>query len=248
MAEPRRLLILGGTAEAVALAARAADLPNLAVVSSLAGRTRAPRRPQGALRVGGFGGADGLGRYLEDEGVDVVVDATHPFAAEITANAIEACAGAGRPLLVLHRPEWRSMPGDRWIEVDGVTAAVAAEHGDRVFVTVGRGELDAFANRPDLWLLVRIMESEGAPIDIASGEVIVSRGPFTTEEEIRVMTEHRIDCLVTKNAGGDATYAKIVAARALGLPVVMVRRPPRPEAECVSTVQEAFERLSARIE
>jgi precorrin-6A/cobalt-precorrin-6A reductase len=249
MAEPRRLLILGGTTEGVALAARAATVAGLTVVSSLAGRTRNPRRPEGALRVGGFGGADGLQGYLRDAGIDLVVDATHPFAATITANAVAACAAADRPLLALRRPEWSRAPDDEWIEVDSVAeaAACAAAHGRRVFVTVGGGELGIFADRPGPWLLARVMETGGAPKDLANGIVVTARGPFAIEDEIALMTEHRIDCLVTKNAGGQATYAKIAAARSLGLPVVMVRRPPLPESECVETVDAAIDWLRARI-
>ena len=228
MAE-RRLLILGGTGDAIALAARAAELPGLTVVSSLAGRTRNPRTPEGDLRVGGFGGPDGLADYLRDNVIDLVIDATHPFAAQITANAIAACDGAARPLLTLRRPEWRRQAGDHWVEVDTVAdaAGVVGDHGRRVFVTVGRGEINPFEGRADLWLLVRIMEvSDGRP-DIADGEIVIARGPFEIDGEKRLMRDHRIDCLATKNAGGDATYAKIAAARSLGLPVVMVQRPDR---------------------
>lgn len=249
MAERRRLLVLGGTGEAIALAARAAGLPGISVVSSLAGRTRNPRVPEGDLRVGGFGGPDGLAGYLGDENIDLVVDATHPFAARITANAVAACDGAGRPLLALRRPQWRPAPEDNWVEVDTVaeSAVAAGAHGSRVFVTVGRTEFGPFRDRPDLWLLVRLLEAAAAPLGIADGVIIVARGPFDVEAEMRLMTEHRIDCVVTKNAGGNATYGKIAAARSLGLPVIMVRRPVTPEVEAVETIDAAIDWLKARL-
>ena len=249
MAERRRLLVLGGTGEAIALAARAAKLPGISVVSSLAGRTRNPRVPEGDLRVGGFGGPEGLARYLRHENIDLVIDATHPFAARITANAATACDGAGRPILALRRPQWRPGPDDRWVGVDSVTdsAIAAGEHGRRVFVTVGRTELGPFRDRPDLWLLVRLMEAAVEPLGIADGATVIARGPFDAEDEMRLMSEHRIDCVVTKNSGGDATYGKIAAARALGLPVIMVRRPATPKIDAVETIDAAIDWLTARL-
>ena len=249
MAEFRRLLVLGGTGEAIDLAARAAELPGLFIVSSLAGRTRNPRMPEGDFRVGGFGGADGLANYLRDEDIDLVIDATHPFAARITANAAAACDSAARPILALRRPQWRPEPDDHWIEVDTVveSAAAAGEHGHRVFVTVGRTEFGPFRDRPDLWLLVRLMEATVDPLGIADGMTVVARGPFDAEDEMELMTEHRIDCVVTKNSGGDATYGKIAAARSLGLPVIMVRRPATPEIDAVETIDAAIDWLKARL-
>ena len=241
-----RLLVLGGTGDAVELAGRAARLPGLSVVSSLAGRTRNPRLPEGGLRVGGFGGAGGLAGYLRDEDIDLVIDATHPFAERISANAVAACNESGRPLLALRRPQWRPEPGDRWVEVDTVpeAAEAAGTHGRRIFITVGRSEIGPFENRPDLWLLVRLMEPPAEPLGIADGEIVVARGPFETAGETSLMTGHRVDCLATKNAGGEATYAKIAAARALGLPVIMVRRPTVPETEAVETVSAAIDWLA----
>lgn len=249
MAERRRLLILGGTGEARALAARAAEISDLDVVSSLAGRTRRPRLPEGQHRIGGFGGPEGLVRYLSDERIDIVVDATHPFAARISENAVLACGRARRPLIALRRPEWRREPGDLWIEVATIEDAAGAmtDHGRRVFVTVGGGEIGPFEHRPDVWLLVRLMELDGDPPAITAGDVIASRGPFDTDGETRLMTDYRIDCLATKNSGGAATYPKIAAARALGLPVIMVRRPPPPDAEGVETVDAAIEWLRSHL-
>lgn len=242
MAE-RRLLILGGTGEAAALAARAALVPRLRVITSLAGRTSAPIAPKGELRRGGFGGADGLAAYLRDAAIDIVVDATHPFAAAISRHAAEACARAGKPRLVLMRPPWQRQSGDRWIEVDDLAGAAAALPGlaRRVFLSVGRQELRAFRAVRDCWFLVRLIEPPRAALPLPEAEIITARGPFALEDERELMTSRRIEALVSKNSGGDATYAKIAAARELGLPVVMVRRPPPPPGEIVEAVEAALD-------
>ena len=225
-----RLLILGGTGEALALAERAERLRGLQVVPSLAGRTAQPRRPLGELRSGGFGGIDRLAAYLENASIDLVVDATHPFAAQISHHAAAACARAGRPLLMLVRPPWAKAPGDHWIEVESVCAAAAALAGParRAFLTVGRQELTAFAALEGHWFLVRVIEPPANGLPLRDYALAVARGPFSAESETRLMREHRIEALVSKNSGGAATYAKIAAARGLGLPVIMVRRPPLP--------------------
>ncbi|MGO8865473.1 MAG: cobalt-precorrin-6A reductase [Alphaproteobacteria bacterium] len=237
------LLILGGTGEAAALAARAALVPHLRVITSLAGRTSAPLAPHGELRRGGFGGADGLAAYLQDAAIDLVVDASHPFAAAISRHAEEACARAGKPRLVLVRPPWRRQSGDRWIEVDDLAGAAAALPGlaRRVFLSVGRQELRTFAAVRDCWFLVRLIEPLSTALPLAEAEIITARGPFTVEGERQLMTSRRIEALVSKNSGGDATYAKIAAARELGLPVVMVRRPAPPPGETVEAVEAALE-------
>ena len=243
MAEPRRLLILGGTGEAVALAARAVEVRGLEVVTSLAGRTSHPAIPKGMLRVGGFGGRSGLAAYLKDARIDMVVDATHPFATRISRHASEAALGAKLPFLMLVRPPWIRHGGDRWIEVDDMreAALALAEHGKRVFLTVGRQELDCFAGLKDTWFLVRLVERPVAAVPFTQSEIVTGRGPFTVDAEQSLMTRHRIESLVSKNSGGDSTYAKIVAARALGLPVVMVRRPALPDVTRVGDVDAAFD-------
>jgi precorrin-6A/cobalt-precorrin-6A reductase len=237
----RRLLILGGTREAHELAARAAALPGIEVVSSLAGRTRAPQLPDGNVRRGGFGGADGLARYLDAAAIDAVIDATHPFAATISRHAAEACAAAGRPRLMLVRPLWRREPGDHWIEVADMAGAAAALDGlaARVFLAIGRQELAAFAGRRGIWFLVRLVEPPEAPLPLDAYELVLGRGPFAVADEIELLRSRRIGALVSKNSGGEATYAKIAAARALGLPVVMVRRPALPEGETAASVDDA---------
>lgn len=239
--EPRRLLILGGTGEAVALAGRLAGDPRLAVTTSLAGRTKEPAEPAGDVRIGGFGGAAGLAGYLERESIGLVIDATHPFAAQMAANAARACAEAGVPRLKLLRAPWRAGAGDQWRDVPDMAAAARAvgEIGTRVFLSVGRQDLSAFAGLEHVWFLVRSIEPLAAPSPLAAYTAIQGRGPFTEEAEAALLRTHRIDLLVTKNSGGAATYAKIAAARTLGLPVVMIARPQAPSGETAATVEAA---------
>lgn len=245
MAETRRLLILGGTGEARALAERAARTPGLAVTTSLAGRTRAPAAPEGELRTGGFGGADGLAGWLRDNATDAVIDATHPFATEISRNAAEACDAMRVPRLVLRRPPWQAQEGDRWIEVDTPAEAADALAGNarRVFLSVGSGSLSAFSHLADIWFLVRMVDAPETPPPLDHHTVVIGRGPFDPAAETRLLQDHRIDHVVSRNSGGEATYAKIAAARALGLPVVMLRRPPPVAGETVETVDAALDWL-----
>lgn len=226
----RRVLILGGTGEARDLAARAVAAfgSRVEIVTSLAGRTRLPASPAGAMRVGGFGGAEGLATYLRDSRIDAVIDATHPFAATMSANARDAAAASGVPLLILSRPVWMPGPGDRWTEVADATeaASVVATRGCRVFLSFGGRELDAFAALRDKWFLVRRIDPPEENLPLAQYALSLGRGPFSVEDERRLLEAHRIDVVVTKASGGEATRAKLDAARALGLPVVMIRRPP----------------------
>jgi precorrin-6A/cobalt-precorrin-6A reductase len=239
---PKHLLILGGTEEARRLAdvaiARFGDA--LSVTTSLAGRTQSPAPIAGAVRRGGFGGADGLIDYLRAVKIDGVIDATHPFAAQISAAARTACSTAGVPLLVLTRAVWRREPGDRWIDV--ATAAEAAallpRLGKRVFLTIGRRALDAFAHIDGVFFLVRLIEPPATQLPFAA-EVILGRGPFTFEEERGIIEGYAIDLLVTKESGGAATAAKLAAARAAGIPVVMVRRPSALDGASVELVEDA---------
>lgn len=229
------VLILGGTAEARALAA-ALDGAGVAVTSSLAGRVANPRLPVGAVRLGGFGGPAGLAAWLGTHAVTAVVDATHPFAERISASAVEASAHAGVPLLRLERPGWTEGPGDRWRWVDDLDAAAAAVHG-RVFLTTGRQGLAAFAG-VDGWFLVRCVDPPQPPLP-ARHELVLDRGPYTLAGERALLQRHRIDVVVTKDSGGTHTRAKLDAARERGLPVVVVRRPPRPEVKSVAGVEQA---------
>jgi precorrin-6A/cobalt-precorrin-6A reductase len=228
-----RLLILGGTSEASALARHLAGRRGLEIVSSLAGRVAAPVLPPGAVRVGGFGGIEGLATYLIDEKIDAVVDATHPFAARMSANAAEACRRAGVPLLAFVRPAWTQQPTDRWHPVADMAAAADLCRA-RVFLTVGRQELAPFAGS-GAWFLIRSIDPPDGPLP-AHYELLLKRGPFGLDDEIALLRDHRIDLIVSKNSGGPATYAKIEAARMLGLPVVMVERPARPVTDQAHTL------------
>jgi precorrin-6A/cobalt-precorrin-6A reductase len=235
------ILVLGGTDEARRLAAALAGRPGTHLVSSLAGRVRNPKLPVGEVHEGGFGGPEGLAAWLAERRIDVVVDATHPFAARMTASAVEATAGAGVPLLILRRPGWQAGPGDDWRWVPSLAAAaeLLPELGERVFLSTGRRSLPVFAGLDDLWFLARSVDPPEPPLPRRL-EVLLSRGPFTVEGELALMREHRVDMLVTKDSGGEMTTAKLLAARELGLPVVIVRRSPPPGGvAAVETVEAA---------
>jgi len=235
------VLVLGGTSEAVAFATLLEARAPGRVLTSLAGRTTSPRALPGRTRVGGFGGTDGLVHYLMTEAIGAVVDATHPFATRIGRHAAEACARARVPLLALVRPAWAQQPGDRWHRVpDVATAALrAAELGTRIFVTVGSRELAPFAALGERCRLVRAIEPPhealppGATLELA-------RGPFEERDERALMLRYQIDVLVTKDSGGDATIAKLAAARALAIPVVVIDRPARPAVARLATPQDAL--------
>ena len=234
-----RILILGGTGEARELAAILVAA-GTDVVSSLAGRVRDPRLPDGPVRVGGFGGADGLAAYLEAEGISAVVDATHPFASGITASAFHAASRTQVPLLVLRRPEWDADPA--WQPVADISAAAAAVRdwrGDGVFLTTGRRDLAVFAGDDAHRYLVRTVDPPDGPVP-GHMTLIMDRGPYTVGGETALMREHQIGLLVTKNSGGPMTTAKLQAARDLGVQVLLVQRPPVPEGSVVvATVAEA---------
>jgi precorrin-6A/cobalt-precorrin-6A reductase len=240
------ILILGGTAEAREVAA-ALDAAGIAVTSSLAGRVADPRLPEGAVRVGGFGGPSALAEWLAAEQVAAVVDATHPFAQRISASAAQACPEAGVPLLRLARPAWTRRPGDDWRRAGDLEAAAALvpSLGERVLLTTGRQGLAAFAGVEDCWFLVRCVDPPQPPLP-PRHEVILDRGPYTLEGELALIDRHAIDLVVTKDSGGALTEAKLDAARERGLPVIVVDRPPRPpnETEAVATVAEALDWVS----
>ncbi|MFJ2395800.1 cobalt-precorrin-6A reductase [Streptomyces sp. NPDC087843] len=239
------VLVLGGTTEARRLAAELAGRPGVRVTTSLAGRVSRPGALEGDVRVGGFGGADGLARWLREQRVDAVVDATHPFATRITENAARAAAATGVPAVVLRRPGWRPGPDDRWHFAASLAeaAALLPPLGRRVFLTTGRLGLAAFAPLTGLHFLVRSVEAPEPPLP-PHAEVLLARGPFTVDDERTLLRAHRIDVLVTKDSGGGATAAKLTAARALGLPVVVVRRPPLPDGvAAVPDVVSALARL-----
>jgi precorrin-6A/cobalt-precorrin-6A reductase len=234
------VLVLGGTAEARELAAALADEPGLRVVSSLAGRVARPRLPAGELRVGGFGGPDGLAAWIAEHEVSAVVDATHPFAERISASAAAACERCGVPLLRLEREGWRPRAGDRWRWVADIDEASRSfEHGARVLLTTGRQGLAAFAHRDDAWFLIRCVDPPQPPLP-PHHELLLDRGPYTLEGELALVDGHAIDVVVTKDSGGAHTQAKLDAARERGLPVVIVRRAPRPDVPTLTTVDGAL--------
>ncbi|MFI0512144.1 cobalt-precorrin-6A reductase [Streptomyces sp. WSLK1-5] len=224
------ILILGGTTEARALAAALASRPGVRVTTSLAGRVTRPGAVAGEVRIGGFGGEEGLAAWLREERVDAVVDATHPFARTITGNAARAAAVTGVPSVVLRRTGWRPVPGDRWHRVDSLdeAAQLLPSLGRRVFLTTGRLELAAFAHLAELHFVVRSVELPEPPMPPHT-EVLLARGPFTVSDESALLCHHNIEVLVTKDSGGTATSAKLTAARELALPVVVVRRPALPD-------------------
>ncbi|QRM53571.1 cobalt-precorrin-6A reductase [Sinorhizobium sp. BG8] len=222
----KQILILGGTTEARDLAARLATREDIDVVLSLAGRTADPAPQPTPVRIGGFGGVGGLVAYLRSNAVDLLVDATHPFARRISVNARQASAESGVPLLRLERAGWDPVAGDQWVRVSSVDeAATALGHEPRrIFLAIGRQEVAAFEAAPQHHYLVRSVDPVEPPLDVPSAEYSLARGPFEIEGEIRLLRNHRIDAIVSKNSGGEATYAKIAAARALRLTVIMIER------------------------
>ena len=226
------LLILGGTTEASRLAAALAPT-GVKVRLSFAGRTEKPRDQPVPTRSGGFGGAEGLAAYIRDNGITHLIDATHPFAAQISANAAQAAAECGAPLIALTRAPWKSCGADAWRRVADVDGAVAALEGEarRVLLAIGRLHLDAFAGQPQHHYILRLVDPPAAPPPLPSHEIIVARGPFSVVGDAKLLTDRKIDLVVAKNAGGTGAAAKIVAARSLGVPVVMIDRPAMPERE-----------------
>ncbi len=242
-----RILILGGTIEAFALATRLSGDARFTPIFSLAGRTAKPVLPPVAHRIGGFGGAQGLANWLRSESIDAIVDATHPFAARISANAAVAARQLGLPILFLQRPPWRQEAGDNWTRVADMAQAAAALGAQpvRVFLGIGRQEVAAFKAAPQHFYVVRAIEPPDADNLPPRSEVVLQRGPFELAAERQMFVANGIECIVSKNAGGSAAYAKIAAARQLGLRVVMVERRPLPAGDTVAGVDDAMHWLEA---
>lgn len=240
-----KILILGGTSEARALAERLARDDRYAVLLSFAGRTRSLQLPNAPHRVGGFGGAEGLAAFLAREGFRALVDATHAFAAQMSANAVRGAALAGLPLMRLEQPAWRKQPEDQWTEVSNMPAAAAAIGGEpkRVFSSVGRLEVAAFRAAPQHDYLIRAVDlfDPGLP----RARVIAARGPFALADELALLQRERIELIVSKNSGTPSTYAKIEAARTLGLPVIMLQPPQLPAANTAASIDEIARWLGA---
>jgi precorrin-6A/cobalt-precorrin-6A reductase len=241
-----RVLILGGTTEARQLAQLLAARPDVTATLSLAGRTASPLRQAVPVRVGGFGGAEGLAAYLNQNRIDLLIDATHPYAAVMSANAAQACELSGVELLALRRPPWLPGAADAWHEVADVTAAVEALRPSprRAFLTLGRNELAPFVTAPQHFYLIRSVDPVEPPLAVPHATYLLGRGPYSQSADQVLMITHHIDVLVAKNSGGSATYGKIAAARALGIPVIMLRRPNLPQVRSVATVDEALAHMS----
>ncbi|MDP8968846.1 MAG: cobalt-precorrin-6A reductase [Actinomycetota bacterium] len=243
------VLVLGGTGEARAIAAALDVAPGVRVISTLAGRIADPRLPAGELRVGGFGGPDGLAAYIEANAVDAVVDATHPFAERMSWSAFEACSQTATKLLRLQRPPFARDPAIDWREARSLeeAAGLLPHAGRRVFLTTGRQGLAAFAHVTEAFFLIRCVDPPDPAALPPDRAVLLGRGPFTLEGELALIDGHALDVLITKDSGGEMTQAKLAAARRRGLPVIVVARPPRPETQTVQTVQEALAWLGEHV-
>ncbi|MBX9457195.1 MAG: cobalt-precorrin-6A reductase [Rhizobium sp.] len=243
-----RILILGGTTEARRLAERLAQRDDIAATISLAGRTSDPIPLPLPTRNGGFGGVDGLVDYLAKESIDLIVDATHPFAEQISANAAKAAAVSGVKIFALRRPTWDQVEGDCWTRVADVGAAVIAlgETPRTVFLAIGRQEAGRFAAAPQHDYLVRSVDPVEPPLAVPRCRYILTTGPFREADECRLLEENHVDAVVAKNSGGSATYGKIAAARRLGIEVIMVERPRQPGIEAVASVEAALTLIDQR--
>jgi precorrin-6A/cobalt-precorrin-6A reductase len=244
-----RLLILGGTGDALELAAEAVKIPELEVITTLAGRTQTPARVASEVRVGGFGGETGLIEYLQTMKIDLLIDATHPFADRISGNAAGAATAVDIPHLMLIRPEWVRSPADDWIEVESMEAAVVAipARAERIFLTIGRQQLGTFASLTDRWCLMRSIDPPAVNITLPPGKLLLDRGPFSLAQERQLLKDYQIQTIVSKNSGGEATYAKVIAARELKIPIVMVQRPIMPQGDRVGDIFGAIEWIHAQI-
>lgn len=244
VAHPARVLILGGTSEALQIATDLVARSDVTVISSLAGRVNQPRLPAGMVRIGGFGGVDGLASYLMKENIGIVIDATHPFASRISRNAALACQSAGVPLIPMERPPWKPGERDRWLTVPDLEAAAAMvnNQASRVFLSIGRQELGAFSGCHNASFLVRAIDT---PNELPpKSKLLLDRGPFHLEAELQMLREESINLLVSKNSGGQATYPKIQAASELGIPVVMVDRPAKYTIPTVASPADVLLKLA----
>jgi precorrin-6A/cobalt-precorrin-6A reductase len=240
-----RVLLLGGTSEGSELATQLAARADLTVISSIAGRVSQPRLPVGIVRIGGFGGVTGLISYLINENIQVVIDATHPFASKISENAELACKALSVPLIALERPPWEPKAHDCWHAVPDVQAAAAMVNHtcNRVFLSIGRQELGAFSNCEDAWFLVRSIDEPSEKLP-SNSKLILKRGPFNLNDELQMLRDESISLIVSKNSGGTATYSKIEAARALRIPVVMIDRPRKYNSSTLARPDDVLRKLA----
>jgi precorrin-6A/cobalt-precorrin-6A reductase len=245
-----RVLVLGGTMESRELAGRLAARSNIDVVLSLAGRTREPIGYPVPLRIGGFGGVRGLIDYINERNIDLMIDATHPFAEQMSRHAALAASETNVPFFALSRPAWRKLEGDRWTEAGSIAEAVGklGEKQRRVFVALGRQEVEALADAPHHAYLVRSVDPIDPPLDLPDVRYICQRGPFQLAAERKLLKGAKIEVVLAKNSGGDASYPKIAAARELGIEVVLVKRPRRNNVETVENVLDAVARARQRLD
>jgi precorrin-6A/cobalt-precorrin-6A reductase len=237
----KRILVLGGTIEARQLAGKLAA--SAEVTLSLAGRTESPVAQGVPVRIGGFGGADGLAAYMTENRIDLLVDATHPYAARISGNAAQAARLTGVPAIALRRPPWKQVPGDRWTIVESAAEAVAALGATprKIFLALGRQELAPFETAPEHSYLIRSVDPVEPPLAVPHATYILARGPFSEAGDRALLEKHGIDAIVAKNSGGPATYGKIAAARILGIEVFLIRRPPLPDLLSGASVEEVLQ-------
>ncbi len=237
----KNILLLGGSSEGFELANRLNNHPTFHVISSLAGRTSLPRKPKGAFRTGGFGGIKGLSTYLQDNNIHALIDATHPYAQIISQNAAAAAKATNTPHIHLCRPAWQKTKTDHWIETNNATdsAKLLTFEQSPIFLTIGRTDLTAFLTRPELTFLTRAIEHPPEQETLPSNfKFIYAKGPFSYDDEVQLMQQHGIKALVSKNSGGKHAYAKIKVARTLQIPVIMIKRPTKPNSPSAETTEQ----------
>lgn len=240
-----RVLLLGGTTEASQIG-RALAVAGIGGVYSYAGRTATPIAQSLPTRVGGFGGADGLAYYIRQERITHLIDATHPFASQVSRNAVEACAKTATPLIAFLREPWIKVPGDKWHHVAGVEEAASAlpDQPARIFLAIGRQYLTPFAAQPQHFYLLRLVDAPDTALPLPDAEIVLARGPFTVEGDLVLLRDNSITHVVARNAGGEGARAKLEAARSLGLPVIMIDRPSLPERRTAQSVDEIMRWLT----
>jgi precorrin-6A/cobalt-precorrin-6A reductase len=245
-----RVLLLGGSTEATGLARALAGDARFDVTLSLAGRTENPKAQPVAMRIGGFGGVAGLADYVETNRIGALIDATHPFASQISRHAIEACKLTQTPLLAVERPAWQPSPEDHWVCVPDIAAGVAAlgETSRTVFCGIGKLALNDLRAAPQHRYVIRLIDKPTAPLGLPHVTIVQARGPFSAEDDIELFRAHGVEAVMAKNSGGSATVSKIEAARALSLPVIMVERPFIPPRPTVTEIGEALAWLGAHYE
>jgi len=247
----KRLLILGGIGEAAELALKAKEAcgDTLDVISSLAGRLQSRPDIAGEVRVGGFGGGRGLAEYIQREHIDLLIDATHPFAQGISETAYDASILTQTPRLILTRPSWQLPPNAKWLEADNFedAARLVGDISRCAFLTTGRGNIDAFSNIRNVRFVVRLIEPPDKPLPLTDADIVIGRPPFSVEDERQLIRDYEIDTLVTKNSGGEKTTAKLTAALDEDIRIILIRRPPPEPGEITSTVTDALKWIQGRL-